>query len=157
MTKAQRQQRRRSGRRAAVAGAPQEFGSVGRAVTAHTALNEPLITVEGLDAVLTPLEAVSLTEQLIAACVEICARRPDVAGRDRLEAAIRGTDREESYRQRLREFVEAVEPVLVDTHAHTPYRFGVMKAMERLRAEQEFLSAESGPADAAALAQGASR
>ena len=134
----------RAGRPVAVAVAPQEFGSVGRTVTAHTTLAEPLITVEGPDVVFTPREAISLSEQLLGACAEICTHRPDIALRDRLDVAIEGASREKSYRQRLREFVEAVAPVIVDTHAHTPYRTGVTDAMRRLRAEQELLDAEAG-------------
>ena len=86
MTESQRPQHRRP---TAVAVAPQKFGSVGRIVTAHTALAEPLITVEGLDAVLAPREAISLIEQLAAACTEVCRHRPDIARRDEIEAAIR--------------------------------------------------------------------
>ena len=49
------------------------------AVTAHAALTEPLITVtvSGLDAILTPREAISLSEQLAAACAAIGHRRSD--------------------------------------------------------------------------------
>ena len=47
------------------------------AVTAHTTLAEPLITIGDLDAFLTPQEALSLSEELAAACIEICRSRPD--------------------------------------------------------------------------------
>ena len=45
-------------------------------VTAHATLAEPLITISGLDVVLTPREATSLSEQLAAACADIGRRRP---------------------------------------------------------------------------------
>lgn len=130
-------------RHAAAAVAPQEFKADGRVVTAHTALTEPLITVEGLEAVLTPREAISLSERLVASCAEICEERPDIAQRDQLDTMIEGSGREQSCRQRLTEFVEAVAPVIVDTYAHSPWRMGVTSAMMRLRAEQERLNAEA--------------
>ena len=115
------------------------------AVTAHATLAQPLITISGLDVVLTPREATSLSEQLVAACADIGRRRPDVAQRDV------SANQEESYRQRLSEFVEAVAPAIEDAHAHSPYRMGVTSAMQCLRAERERLSAEAsepaGPAD----------
>ena len=118
-------------------------------VAAHATLAEPLITISGLDAVLTPREATSLSEQLAAACAEICQRRPDVAQSDVW------ANQEESYRQRLIEFVEAVAPAIEGAHAHSPYRMGVTSAMQRLRAERERLSAEAsesaGPAETEVL------
>lgn len=126
----------------AIAVEPQESWPNGRVVTAHTTLAEPLITVEGLGAVFTPPEAISLSKQLLAACAEICQRRPDIAQRDQLVTMIDGTS-DESYRQRLIDFVEAVARVIEDTHGHTPYRAGVTNAMRRLRAEQERLSVEA--------------
>ena len=106
-------------------------------VAAHATLAEPLITINGLDVVLTPREATALSEQLIAACAEIRQRRPDVAQSD-----VRASQ-DKSYRQRLSEFVEAVAPAIEDAHAHSPYRMGVTSAMQRLRAERERLSAEA--------------
>ena len=106
-------------------------------VTAHATLAEPLITISGLDVVLTPREATSLSEQLAAACAEIRQRRPDVAQSDARAS------QEKSYRQRLSEFVDAVAPAIEDAHAHSPYRMGVTSAMQRLRAERERLASES--------------
>ena len=84
-----------------------------------------------------------------AACADIGRRRPDVAQSD-VEAS-----QEETYRQRLSEFVEAVAPAIEDAHAHSPYRMGVTSAMQCLRAERERLSAEAsepaGLADAEVL------
>ena len=113
-------------------------------VTTHAILAEPLITISGLDVVLTPREATSLSKQLAAACADIGRRRPDVAQSDG------SANQEEFYRQRLSEFVEAVAPAIEDAHAHSPYRMGVTSAMQCLRAERERLSAEAsepaGPA-----------
>ena len=118
-------------------------------VTAHATLAEPLITISGLDVVLTPRGATSLSEQLAAACADIGRRRPDVVQSDV------SASREESYRQRLSEFVEAVAPAIEGVHARSPYRMGVTSAMRCLRAERERLSAEAsepaGPADAEVL------
>ena len=118
-------------------------------VTAHATLAEPLITISGLDVVLTPREATALSEQLAAACVDIGRRRPDVAQSDV------SAGQEESYRQRLSEFVEAVAPAIEGVHARSPYRMGVTSAMQCLRAERERLSAEAsepaGPDDAEVL------
>ena len=77
----------------AVRDAQQEFGSVGRSVTAHMTLAEPLISIEGPDVVLTPREATSLSEQLAAACAEIYRQRPDIAQRDRLDAELAAASR----------------------------------------------------------------
>ena len=87
MTEAQRPRRGRAGRPDAMAVAPREADS--RVVTAHAALAEPLITVEGFDGVLTPREAASLSERLMAACAVICHQRPDIAERDQLNAVIK--------------------------------------------------------------------
>lgn len=93
MTECQRPQPGQAGRPAALAVAPQKFGSVGRIVTAHTTLAEPLISVEGPDMVLTPREATALSELLVAACAEIYRQRPDIAQFDQLDTAIKGTSR----------------------------------------------------------------
>ena len=152
MTSTQPPHAGRAGRPAAGAVAPLGFGSVGRLVRAHTALAEPLITVEGPDVVLAPREAISLSGQLVAACLEVCRHRPDIAQRDQLDAAINGAGREQSYRQRLSELVDTVAPVVVDAYAHSPYRTGVTTAMQRLQAEQERLNAEAAEsADARVL------